>query len=192
MIAHALLSLLKHHPTLLSTKTLPVAANTRLCHKLRVPTRLNTGCDVGSAAQRHCSRPEKAARGSRAASMLPGPPSGGGGGGGGGGGVVLAACLLYLMYLLRNLRWKSLRTVSLMKRRASFLGSRAWFLNTTSSSHLRLTAKLPPPAAPTLVGSSSGLPCRIALSRSLRSVSASSVLLWPTLTVGPLPLPAPR
>jgi len=30
----------------------------------------------------------------------------------------------YLMYRLRNLRWKSFRTVSLMKRRASFLGSR--------------------------------------------------------------------
>ena len=42
----------------------------------------------------------------------------------------------HLMYFERNLRWKSLRTVSFMKRRPSFFGSRAWFLKTTSSSHL--------------------------------------------------------
>jgi hypothetical protein len=52
------------------------------------------------------------------------------------GGAAVAASTAYLMYLLRNLRWKSLRTVSLMKRRSSFFGSRDWFLKTTSSSHL--------------------------------------------------------
>ena len=66
---------------------------------------------------------------------------GGGGGGsrwghGGTAAVAVAASTAYLMYLLRNFRWKSLRTVSLMKRRSSFFGSRDWFLKTTSSSHL--------------------------------------------------------
>ena len=42
----------------------------------------------------------------------------------------------HLMYFVKNLRWKSFRTVSLMNRRASFFGSRDWFLKTTSSSHL--------------------------------------------------------
>ena len=40
------------------------------------------------------------------------------------------------MYFDKNLRWKSLRMVSLMNRFFSSGASRAWFLNTTSSSHL--------------------------------------------------------
>ena len=49
------------------------------------------------------------------------------------------AAAAYRTYLSRNLRWKSLRVVSLMKR-FSYLGSsRLWFLNTVSSYHLRHT-----------------------------------------------------
>ena len=44
---------------------------------------------------------------------------------------------IYFMYLCRNLRWKSFLTVSLMKRLGVLVSPRAWFLNTTSSSHLR-------------------------------------------------------
>jgi hypothetical protein len=43
------------------------------------------------------------------------------------------------MYLCRNLRWKSLRMVSLMNRFGVLVSPRAWFLNTTSSSHLQTT-----------------------------------------------------
>ncbi|XP_021304885.1 uncharacterized protein LOC110430948 [Sorghum bicolor] len=47
------------------------------------------------------------------------------------------------MYLCKNLRWKSLLIVSLMNRFGVFVSPRAWFLNTTSSSHLLLTLKEP-------------------------------------------------
>lgn len=49
---------------------------------------------------------------------------------------------VYFMYLCRNFLWKSFLMVSLMKRLAVFVSPRAWFLNTTSSSHLRFTLKL--------------------------------------------------
>ncbi|KAI3792452.1 hypothetical protein L2E82_06332 [Cichorium intybus] len=39
-----------------------------------------------------------------------------------------------LIYASLNLRWKSLRMVSLMKRFRALVSPRAWFLNTTSSS----------------------------------------------------------
>jgi hypothetical protein len=43
----------------------------------------------------------------------------------------------HFMYLCRNLRWKSLLMVSLMNRFGVLVSPRAWFLNTTSSSHLQ-------------------------------------------------------
>ena len=45
----------------------------------------------------------------------------------------------HFMYLCRNLRWKSLLMVSLMNRFGVLVSPRAWFLNTTSSSHLQTT-----------------------------------------------------
>lgn len=47
----------------------------------------------------------------------------------------------YFMYLFKNFRWKSFRIVSLMKRLAGLSSPRAWFLKTTSSSHLQPFAK---------------------------------------------------
>lgn len=47
----------------------------------------------------------------------------------------------HLMYLVRNFRWKSLRTVSLIKRFFSAGMLRVWFLKTTSSSHLQRPAR---------------------------------------------------
>mmetsp|Transcript_1557 Transcript_1557/g.2952 ORF Transcript_1557/g.2952 Transcript_1557/m.2952 type:complete len:222 (+) Transcript_1557:759-1424(+) len=71
------------------------------------------------------------------------------------------------MYFSRKRRWKSFRTVSLMKR-FFFTGSpRVWFLNTTSSSHLRLTLKL---AGPVML--MSGLPFSICSSFSFASFSS--------------------
>lgn len=43
----------------------------------------------------------------------------------------------YFMYFCRNFLWKSFLMVSLMKRFGVLVSPRAWFLNTTSSSHLR-------------------------------------------------------
>lgn len=43
----------------------------------------------------------------------------------------------YFMYFCRNFLWKSFLMVSLMKRLGVLVSPRAWFLNTTSSSHLR-------------------------------------------------------
>jgi hypothetical protein len=58
-----------------------------------------------------------------------------------------------------HLRWKSLRMVSLMKRR-SFLGSlRDWFLNTTSSSHLHARRGLGRQAFCAAAVVPSALPC---------------------------------
>ena len=45
----------------------------------------------------------------------------------------------HFMYLCRNLRWKSLLMVSLMNRFGVLVSPLAWFLNTTSSSHLQTT-----------------------------------------------------
>lgn len=42
----------------------------------------------------------------------------------------------HFMYLCKNLRWKSFLIVSLIKRFGALVSPRAWFLKTTSSSHL--------------------------------------------------------
>ena len=52
------------------------------------------------------------------------------------------------MYLFKNLLWKSLRMVSLMKRFPTLGSSRAWLRNTTSSSQRRFVLKSPPALAP--------------------------------------------
>lgn len=44
---------------------------------------------------------------------------------------------IYFMYLCRNFLWNSFLMVSLMYRLGALLSPRVWFLNTTSSSHLR-------------------------------------------------------
>lgn len=50
--------------------------------------------------------------------------------------IVRIEGLCYLMYLCKNLWWKSDRTVSLMNLFWAFGSPRVWFLKTTSSSHL--------------------------------------------------------
>lgn len=81
---------------------------------------------------------------------------------------------LYLTYLLMNRLWKSLRSRSFTNSLLLFLSSvpLAWFLNTTSSSHLLLTVKsifAPPPLL-----FSSGFPLAISFSRSSASAAAFS------------------
>jgi hypothetical protein len=100
----------------------------------------------------------------------------------------------YFMYLCKNFRWKSLLMVSLMKRFGVLVSPRAWFLNTTSSSHLLFTLKdvgllisgFPRRSSASLDLSSSSRSCRsfrsfssalsflICSSSSIRAASSSS------------------
>mmetsp|Transcript_855 Transcript_855/g.2438 ORF Transcript_855/g.2438 Transcript_855/m.2438 type:complete len:210 (+) Transcript_855:1-630(+) len=81
-----------------------------------------------------------------------------------------ASCPPYLTYRRKKLRWKSLRTVSLINRFLGLGASRAWFLNTVSWSHLLLTAALAG-CSPML---SSGFPRSIASLRSRSALSCAS------------------
>mmetsp|Transcript_17550 Transcript_17550/g.30114 ORF Transcript_17550/g.30114 Transcript_17550/m.30114 type:complete len:209 (-) Transcript_17550:143-769(-) len=73
------------------------------------------------------------------------------------------------MYRVRKRLWKSDLIVSLMKRLTAFGSLRAWFLNTTSSSHLRFMLKLTSCPRP-----KSGLPVINSFSFSLASSAACS------------------
>ena len=86
----------------------------------------------------------------------------------------LIALIHYLTYLLMNRLWKSLLSRSFTNSLLLFLSSvpLAWFLNTTSSSHLLLTVKsvfAPPPLL-----FSSGFPLAISFSRCSASAAAFS------------------
>ena len=76
----------------------------------------------------------------------------------------------YLMYLLRNLLWKSLRMVSLINLLPTTGSSRDWFRKTTSSSHRRFVLKSP---APPEAKSNNGLPDAISSSCASRLARAS-------------------